>query len=96
MPEWWCQETPWPPIGPDVAGYANDIPAKRRFEGLPCTPTTGLTLSGIPADRDNLPEVGGQRHAARHQHLDDPLRRPDLADQPSPITGLPKPPGLTP
>ncbi len=51
MPEWWCQETPWPPIGPDVAGYFNDIPAKRRFEGLPCTSTTGLLLNGIPADK---------------------------------------------
>jgi hypothetical protein len=50
MPEWWCQETPWPPIGPDVEGYFHDIPAKRRFEGLPCTQTTGLILNGIPAD----------------------------------------------
>ena len=50
-PEWWCQETPWPAIGPDVAGYANDIPAKRRFEGLPCTQTTELPLTGVPADK---------------------------------------------
>jgi len=50
MPEWWCRETPWPPIGPDVAGYHNDIPAKRRFEGLPCTWTTELTLTGVPAN----------------------------------------------
>lgn len=35
-PNWWCQETPWPPIGPDVAGLVNKIPAERRFEGLPC------------------------------------------------------------
>lgn len=35
-PYWWCQETPWPPIGPDVAGLVNKIPAERRFEGLPC------------------------------------------------------------
>jgi hypothetical protein len=49
-PEWWCQETPWPPIGPDVAGYTNDIPAKRRFEGLPCKKTMGLTFTGFPAD----------------------------------------------
>jgi hypothetical protein len=50
-PDWWCEETPWPPIGPDVAGYANDIPAKRRLEGLPCTPVSDLTLSGAPADK---------------------------------------------
>ncbi|MCK5641356.1 MAG: hypothetical protein KAJ19_11180, partial [Gammaproteobacteria bacterium] len=37
IPEWWCSETPWPPIGPDVAGYTNDIPAKRRYEGSICT-----------------------------------------------------------
>jgi hypothetical protein len=43
-PEWWCQETPFPAIGPDVAGYTNDIPAKRRFEGLPCTHTTQVAL----------------------------------------------------
>jgi hypothetical protein len=37
-PAWWCQETPWPAIGPDVAGYTQKIPAQRRFEGLPCAP----------------------------------------------------------
>jgi hypothetical protein len=37
-PSWWCQETPWPPIGPDVAGLVNAIPAQRRFEGLSCQP----------------------------------------------------------
>jgi hypothetical protein len=26
--------TPWPPIGPDVEGLVNDIPAKIRFDGL--------------------------------------------------------------
>jgi hypothetical protein len=48
-PSWWCQETPWPPIGPDVTGGTEDpaghvykIPAQRRFENLqgqnlPCT-----------------------------------------------------------
>jgi len=28
-------DLPWPPIGPDVAGYVNDIPAKVRFDKLP-------------------------------------------------------------
>lgn len=26
---------PWPPIGPEVAGYMNDIPAKKRFDAMP-------------------------------------------------------------
>ncbi len=26
--------TPWPPIGPDVNGYVQDIPAKVRFDGI--------------------------------------------------------------
>jgi hypothetical protein len=26
---------PWPPIGPEVTGYMNDIPAKKRFDALP-------------------------------------------------------------
>jgi hypothetical protein len=44
-PSWWCNETPWPPIGPDVAGLANAIPAERKFEGLICT-----TGGGTPPD----------------------------------------------
>lgn len=35
-PSWWYDQgvgRPWPPIGPDVAGYALDIPAKDRYEG---------------------------------------------------------------
>jgi hypothetical protein len=51
MPDWWCQETPWPPIGPDVPGYTNKIPAQRRFEGLPCTPIADVGLTAIPGDR---------------------------------------------
>jgi hypothetical protein len=50
-PDWWCQETPWPPIGPDVDGYANEIPAQRRFEGLPCNQTIALSLYGLPGDQ---------------------------------------------
>lgn len=30
-PEWFGS-VPWPPIGPDVPGYVNDIPAKVRYE----------------------------------------------------------------
>lgn len=36
-PAWWCDELPWPPIGPDLSPMVSDIPAKRRFEGLTCT-----------------------------------------------------------
>jgi hypothetical protein len=65
-PSWWCQETPWPPIGPDVTGGTEDpaghvykIPAQRRFEGLPCTQGTGPfpTPSGTPTV---TPPTGGK------------------------------------
>jgi hypothetical protein len=88
MPEWWCRETPWPPIGPDVVGYFNDIPAKRRFEGLPCTPTSEITLRGIPANEGirltwevnaSLPVISTWEIS-----YDGPP-----GDQFSPITGLP-------
>jgi hypothetical protein len=90
MPGWWCQETPWPAIGPDVAGYHHDIPAKRRLEGLPCTPTTGVALHGIPGD------------AAIHLVWEVNVSLPVTStwqigyagppgDQPSPILGLPEP-----
>jgi len=32
-PAWWCGALPWPAVGPDIAGYVNDNPAKARFEG---------------------------------------------------------------
>ncbi len=50
VPGWWCRETPWPPIGPDVAGLVNAIPAKRRFEGLSCLQVNALTLIANSAD----------------------------------------------
>ena len=28
----WFGDCPWPPIGPDVAGYVSDIPAKARWD----------------------------------------------------------------
>jgi hypothetical protein len=88
-PEWWCKETPWPPIGPDVIDYSNDIPAKRRFEGLPCTQVTELTFRGIPADETiylyweinpTLPVTSAWKIS-----YDGPP-----GDQPSPITSLPE------
>jgi hypothetical protein len=36
-PSWWCDETPWTPIGPDVTPLTSDIPAKRRYEGAACS-----------------------------------------------------------
>jgi hypothetical protein len=29
----WFGSVPWPPLGPDVAGFTNKIPAQLRFEG---------------------------------------------------------------
>ena len=37
-PEWWANpgrtDAPWPPIGPDIAGHTNLIPAMMRFHNL--------------------------------------------------------------
>ncbi len=59
-PDWWCQETPWPPIGPDVVGLVNKIPAERRFEGLPCHPKNALSLTLVanPVDDGWVLESG--------------------------------------
>jgi hypothetical protein len=90
MPAWWCRETPWPPIGPDVAGYYHDIPAKRRFEGLPCSWTTELTLNGIPADKTIF--LNWQVNATLPLTSTWKIRYDGPpGDQPSPITGLPAP-----
>jgi Pectate lyase superfamily protein/Right handed beta helix region len=90
MPDWWCRETPWPPIGPDVAGYSNDIPAKRRFEGQPCTHPTDLIFRGFPADEKiylswevNVSLPADSTWSIRY---DGPPGVP-----PSPITGLTQP-----
>jgi hypothetical protein len=89
-PGWWCQETPWPAIGPDVAGYAHAIPAQRRFEGLPCTHALALALNGIPGDETIYLgwDVGAGLPLTstwRISYAGPP------GDQPSPITGLPEP-----
>jgi hypothetical protein len=89
-PDWWCLETPWPPIGPDVAGYANKIPAQRRFEGLPCNQALTMTLTGVPGDGIILMawQVNTPLSAATtwEIHYAGPPGIP-----PSPITGLPEP-----
>jgi hypothetical protein len=38
-PSWWGSQ-PWPPIGPDVAGYYNKIPAQLRYEYIIGGPAT--------------------------------------------------------
>jgi len=45
VPSWWGTETPWPAIGPDIAGIVADIPAKRRFNGM-----SGLKTPPPPGD----------------------------------------------
>ncbi len=88
VPPWWCQETPWPPIGPDVAGLVNDIPAKRRFEGLSCLPVNALTLTGSPADRAiSLNWEVNVTLPLTTTWTIDYIGLP--GDQPSPITGIP-------
>ena len=88
VPPWWCQETPWPPIGPDVAGLVNDIPAKRRFEGLSCLPENALILTGKPAD--HAISLGWEVNVSLPLTTTwtiDYIGIP--GDQPSPITGIP-------
>jgi hypothetical protein len=87
-PEWWCQETPFPAIGPDVAGYTNDIPAKRRFEGLPCTQATEVALHAAPANGAiHLSwQVTGILPAASTWQIS---YEGSPGSEPSPITGLP-------
>ena len=46
-PSWWGTQ-PWPPIGPDVAGYATSIPAKDRFSGIAPPATHTVTPSVGP------------------------------------------------
>ena len=88
-PDWWCQEAPWPPIGPDVAGYYNDIPAKRRFEGLPCNQASDLTLIGFPGNETiNLTwKVNVVLPITSTWEIS---YTGPTGDQPSPITGLPE------
>ncbi len=87
MPAWWCREIPWPAIGPDVIGYTNDIPAKRRFEGLPCTHPSDLALSGVPGN--------AAIYLSWQVNIDLPATTTweisysgPPGDQPSPVTGL--------
>jgi hypothetical protein len=88
VPDWWCQETPWPPIGPDVTGFVNDIPAKRRFEGQSCLPVNALTLTGRPADEAIL--LNWKANVSLPLMTTWTIKYIGLpGDQPSPITGIP-------
>jgi hypothetical protein len=88
VPDWWCQETPWPPIGPDVTGLVNDIPAKRRFEGQSCLPVNALTLTGRPADEVIL--LNWKANVSLPLMTTWTIKYIGLpGDQPSPITGIP-------
>jgi len=47
-PGWW-DSTPWPPIGPDVSGYTNAIPAYKRFTGTSVSkPNAPTNLRIVP------------------------------------------------
>ena len=87
-PDWWCQETPWPAIGPDVDGLVNDIPAMRRFEGVACLPVNALNLTARSADQAILLswEVNVSLPPTTTWTIDY-VGSP--GDQPPPITGLP-------
>jgi hypothetical protein len=52
-PSWWCNESLWPPIGPDVAGYHDDIPAKIRYDGGTCTLAGGSSVPVLTSPIDN-------------------------------------------
>jgi hypothetical protein len=71
-----------------VAGLVNDIPAKRRFEGLPCCPVNSLSLTGRPVDQ----AISLQWEANVTLPLTTTWTINYLGlpgDQPSPITGIP-------
>jgi hypothetical protein len=87
-PDWWCQETAWPAIGPDVPGLVNDIPAKRRFEGLPCLPVNALTLTGRSANESI--SLNWEVNVTLPLTTTWTINYIGLpGDQPSPITGIP-------
>jgi hypothetical protein len=88
-PDWWCLETPWPPIGPDVAGYINAIPAQRRFEGLPCSTAPEVHLSAVPGDETVYLSWEANITLPATATWDISYIGPP-GDQPSPITGLPQ------
>jgi hypothetical protein len=64
VPDWWCQETPWPPIGPDVAG------SQATVRGAALSPGKCSVLEREARRRGDFASMGGQCHPATHDHLD--------------------------
>ena len=89
LPEWWCQETPWPAIGPDVAGYANKIPATAAVRGAALHPDGGADPERRPGGSSTIYltwEVMGTLPVTstwKISYVGPP------GDQPSPVSGLP-------
>ena len=50
-PTWWG-DAPWPPIGPDVPGMVNKLPAQIRYEAFVAT---GVPGSSVPPAADGQP-----------------------------------------
>jgi len=63
-PSWWG-DLPWPPIGPDVPGLANKIPAELRFEDM--NPTS------VTPDLSDPNEVGGPAGYVLRQNYPNPF-----------------------
>jgi len=51
-PDWWCSETSWPAIGPDVIGKIDDIPSQRRYDGATCSVGAGCGSLADCADQE--------------------------------------------
>lgn len=56
-PSWWTNASrtnaPWPPIGPDVAGHTNLIPAMMRFHDLGAIVVAGTPPPGVSSIYDD-------------------------------------------
>lgn len=48
VPSWWCSETPWPAIGPDISPVVSDIPARRGYNGQTCNNVGGGSPPVVP------------------------------------------------
>ena len=59
-PSWWTNwgNTPWPPIGPDVVGMTNAIPAQLRFAQLTSASGNGTNSSTQTSPPTNLRVIG--------------------------------------
>jgi hypothetical protein len=47
-PSWWCNQTPWPAIGPDVSGFYDSIPSQIRYFGGLCDNPTAQNDIATP------------------------------------------------